>query len=99
MMYKLELSNEAEEDIVIATDYYSEQSDGLGVRFLKEVYIILDKIAEHPTYYKYLSGKGNKHFRYTRIKGFPFIVIFRIDDKNIIVSAVHNTWKDDKRQD
>lgn len=96
MSHTLFLSDEAEDDLVASANYYNEQSVGLGTRFLEEAYTILDKVAEHPVYYKYLQGKKNKRYRCVRLNSFPFLIIFRIEKDIVVIVSVLNTNRRNK---
>ena len=87
MNYNLIIKEEAVQDIQKAFDYYEECKLGLGDRFLDTLDIYLDRIQQFPLHYQI----KNKTYREAFIKDFPFLIIFEIEDENIIVYAVFNT--------
>src|ERR1700744_5418426 len=93
MAYKLEITLGAEIETQNAIDYYFEINDTLADRFLQELRLVYTKIATHPQHYKYIQKKQHESFRYTKLKSFPFIVVFRIEEVCVIVYKVFNTYR------
>jgi hypothetical protein len=65
MVYKLEITIEAEIETQNAVDYYQEKSEATVDIFLKELRTD-NKVANHPLYYKYIPKKQHNKFRYTK---------------------------------
>lgn len=50
-------------------------------------------LAEHPTFYGYIDEDSLKVLRDVKIDKFPYVVVYEIMDNDVIVYAVHNTYK------
>ena len=87
MDYKLSLREEAKRHITKGFVYYEEKSIGLGTRFVNEVEEILDYIEKYPRHYQIKY----KNYREGILKVFPFVIIYEIFDREIIVYAVFPT--------
>ena len=89
MVYKTILQLRARRELLDAWIWYEERQAGLGDRFENEVYKHLKKIEQHP--YRYPERK--QFFRETKIKIFPYLVIYRIDEneKVILISSIFHT--------
>jgi len=85
-MYLLEIEPRALEEIQQAIDYYDEQQPGLGLKFLtaleKEFSILIDKPKFQIRY---------ATVRCLKIKRYPFMVHFSIENEIVRVHAVLHT--------
>ena len=90
MAYTLSLQTEAILEIQDAFEWYEEQKDGLGYELLAEIEFCYKKLIERPDHFSYINS------RYRRIKTnrFPYILVFEIEDKQVIV----NTFRHVKRK-
>jgi plasmid stabilization system protein ParE len=86
MSYVLQLQTEAILDIKEAFDWYEEQRKGLGDELLEEIEECYNKLREHPQYYTYL----NNRFRRIKVKRFPYLLIYEIEDLKVIVNSLHH---------
>ena len=93
MGYNLEIRPKAEPDAENAIDYYFVISIDLAVRFNDELYAAYEKIGNNPQFYKYISNRRNKQIRFTKLKSFPYIVIFRVKGNTVVVMSVFNTHR------
>ena len=91
MVYNLAISLRAETDYKIAIEYFTSQSPGLGKRFGLQLFQVFEKLKINPQYYGYISTSNNKMLRDVIVNGFPFIVLFRIEEEIVTVVSVHNT--------
>jgi toxin ParE1/3/4 len=82
--YELVLQSEAIIDIQTAFEWYEEQRSGLGHELIEEVEEALERLSRHPQHY----SAPNQKYRKLRIKRFPYLVIFEIEDIKVIVIAV-----------
>jgi plasmid stabilization system protein ParE len=89
MSYKLEIREEAEEEIFEAYSWYEQQTPGLGQRFIGELEAIFQKITLNPQHYKIVKSV----FRQASVKNFPFVVYFEITNNNIVVYSVFHTMR------
>ncbi len=93
MAYKVIIKEEAQNDTLEAYLYYEEKQQGLGERFLTELYTRYTQIAQNPQHYSYISADKEKSFRDVQVKGFPYVVIYDFTEKEVTVYAVHNCYK------
>jgi len=75
-----------------AYDWYELQKNGLGEEFLLELDGIYHKLQTQPEYY----GKIKKNFRQAALKRFPFVIVFEIIKKEVVVFAVFHTSRNPK---
>ena len=89
MRYQLKVSATAYQETEDAYLYYEEQSKGLGERFLKSLENAYFKLLQTPHYFGYI--RSDKNIRDIKIKTFPFVIIFQIVEKSVLVLRVFNT--------
>ena len=89
MRFELEIKEEAFFDIREAFLYYEEQKVGLGNRFLDTLENYIERVQKYPEHYQI----KRKPYREVFIKHFPYLIIFEIEAKKVIIYAVFNTWK------
>lgn len=94
MTYKIIISATARQEEAEAYLYYEDKSEGLGERFLSEVQTTLYQIAENPTFYTYCDS--TKTIRDLALPKFPFVIIYEINEDEIIVTNIHHTRKESK---
>ena len=83
-MIQLSLVPEASEEFAASADYYESQRRGLGQAFVDEVENTFDRIAEHPTAARVVAGDVRRRL----VHRFPFAVIYRVSDDQVVVAAV-----------
>jgi len=93
MAYNLHITFGAEMETQNAVEYYFKISDLLVDRFLSELNIVYTKVAANPQFYKYIPKRQHRRFRYTRLKSFPFIVVFRVQEQSVVIYRVFNTHR------
>ncbi|MCF8450043.1 MAG: type II toxin-antitoxin system RelE/ParE family toxin [Taibaiella sp.] len=93
MQHKIILTTEAQLDAINAVGYYTAISNDLADRFESELYFTYTKISANPQYFKYLTKGKKKKFRCTKLKSFPFLVIYRFEEPFIVIIAVFNTHR------
>jgi plasmid stabilization system protein ParE len=87
---------EIADDLVEACRWYEDRSVGLGERFLHEFKAALSRISVAPEAY----AKGERDVRSARMRRFPYLVHFRVEGEEVIVSAVmyggrdSTAWRD-----
>ena len=94
MSYNLIIKEEAVEDIQNVYEYYEYCKTGLGERFLIILEEYLDTVQKHPLHYQI----KRKTFREAPIRVFPYLIIYEIVDKNVIVYAVFNTSRNPSKK-
>jgi len=90
--YKIKVFPEALTDIQKATDWYNEQSYGVGTRFQKQVIKQIDKLSTTAEGYKIRYSE----VRCMVIKKFPFMVHFLIEDETVVIFAILHTSRNPK---
>ena len=85
-MIKLRFLPAAEAELLKEVAYYSNVRDGLGIKFEHAVEIAVSNVVSNP------SGvvPSPKGTRSRLVKGFPFSVVYRASDTEILVVAVMN---------
>ena len=94
MAFKLLLKEEANSDIVKAYFYYESKRPGLGDQFIQTLYSYFERLKESPE----LFPKKNGNFREAVITHFPYVIIYRIEEDEVYVLSIFNTWLDPKRK-
>lgn len=77
-----------------AYDWYEEQQQGLGELFLKELQRCFDKIEDWPLLY----AKIKKDFRQIVLQTFPYVIVFEIIERDVIVYAVFHTSRSPRKK-
>lgn len=90
MTRKFIVHPDAEADLALAKRWYDEQRTGLGSEFMLCVAEAFEKVRASPEF----SAKVFQELRAARVRRFPYQVIFRVDDSQIMVVAVYHTHRD-----
>ena len=85
---------EAEKDVALAVDWYSEQKAGLGKLFLHALNETIEKIIIYPRAYK----KIYKQVRQAGLKKFPYVVLYTIDGNLITVYCIFHTSQNPRKK-
>lgn len=89
-MFKLQIEQNALQDIQEITDWYNSQLKDLGSRFQKQLKIQINSLKTNP--HIYALRYANVHCM--GVKKFPFLVHFTINDDDFVVSIfaiIHNS--------
>jgi len=74
----------AEAELLHEVEYYSNARAGTGIRFQAAVEASVERAARHP-----LGGAPSpKGTRSVLVKGFPFSIVYRVSDVELLVVAV-----------
>lgn len=92
MSYELVLQSEAIIEIQKAFDWYELQRAGLGYELIEEVEEGLERITKHPHHY----SATNQKYRKLRIKRFPYLIVFEIEENKVIINAVRRVSQEPK---
>ncbi|GGB10507.1 type II toxin-antitoxin system RelE/ParE family toxin [Puia dinghuensis] len=84
MSYQVVFQSEAVIDTQTAFEWYEQQRSGLGYELIEEIEEALERLSRHPQHY----SAPNQKYRKLRIKRFPYLIIFEIEDLKVIVIAV-----------
>ena len=82
--------DEVEEDIFSAYLWYEKQTDGLGERFLSEIY---NKLDQH-NFLPLAHQKVFLDFRRILSLRFPYAIYYRIQEGVVVVYGIFHTRKD-----
>ena len=83
---KLRFLTIAEIELADAATYYELKSNGLGLVFLEELERTIGRILEYPTAW----SPSSLRTRGCQMKRFPYSVIYREYDEEIVVMALHH---------
>lgn len=86
MSYTLLIQTEAWLEIQNAYDWYEEQKEGLGDEFLEEIEICYKILIEAPERFPF----KNHLYRRITTERFPYIIMYEIEEKTIIISRVRH---------
>jgi len=92
--YTLNINDGALDDIQKITDWYDDQSEGLGGGFQEQLDSQFDKLKNNPNSYR----KRYADVHCMNVKKFPFLIHFTIDEPNlvIVIFAVIHTSRNPK---
>jgi len=96
MPYPYRLHETAYHEYILAYEWYEEHEKGVGDKFMVCVEKKLQQISAHPEYYN--KKKGN--FRETKIKDFPYMIVYEfLKNKKIVhISAIYHKKRNPKRK-
>lgn len=83
-MVRLIFHPEAKNELRAAAARYEDKRHGLGQEFLSEVRGIAAKIRQNPLRCSFVSPS----YRCCRVKRFPYGIIYRVDDDQVVIAAV-----------
>lgn len=87
MKYQLTFHPLINRDISDAYNWYEDNLEGLGERFLAELNKFYDKLESHP----HLFSKVRGEIRRVKLSHFPFCIIYTISRERVHVHAVFHT--------
>ncbi|SHF68833.1 Plasmid stabilization system protein ParE [Salegentibacter echinorum] len=93
MDYSIKIYPSARTDLNNAINYYKNKQFGLEKRFLSDFEKLLNRIQSNP----YIFRLENK-YRNALLDIFPYLVIFEINDQEIIILAVFNTHQNPNKK-
>ena len=93
-MYQLVIKPRAIEMVKEAYEWYNEQQAGLGDLFLDELESYYDRLEELPLTY----SKIKKNFRQAVLHKFPYVIVFEIIKRDIVVYSVFHTSQNPRKK-
>ena len=84
MLFTINITPTALEDIELAFDYYNSSSQNLGFRFVEELDNSLQFIAALPESY----GYRYENVRVKLLTNFPFLIFFTINKSKFLVEVL-----------
>jgi plasmid stabilization system protein ParE len=94
MAYVLEIQDDANAEIVQAYAYYEEKREGLGEEFIKNLDTYFERIIANPKHFP----EKRKPYREAVVKRFPYLIVYEITEKKIIIYSVFNTWQNPSKK-
>ena len=89
-MLPVALLPEAADEFKAATDWYEEQSPGLGLAFKQKVLSTFEMVAENPR----MFPRVRPNHRRAVVGRFPYSVFFSVEAEGIVVAAVFHGSRD-----
>ncbi|MCB9034582.1 MAG: type II toxin-antitoxin system RelE/ParE family toxin [Chitinophagales bacterium] len=93
-MYKLEIEEQAREDLKDAMFWYEEQLENLGVQLLQEVRKSIQFIVENPKHFRKIA----KEYRQTKINIFPYVIVYELINNKIVIFRIFHTSRNPKHK-
>lgn len=94
MIYSYLLSEEAENDVYEAYEWYENQKKGLGEGLLRSLDFAQEAILNNPLTYRVCYKKKVRRFV---MHTFPYLIFYIVNKQEIHVIAVFNTHQHPKR--
>lgn len=88
MAFKIVITNLASLEIEDAFEYYETKSKGLGNKFIVYLKGYINVLKVTPELF---AIKRSPFFRELPLKKFPFVIIYEIDQNQVIVYSVFHT--------
>ncbi len=92
MKYLVEYQDEVQSDIQEIMDWYSDQKIGLDREFVESFKLAIAKIIENPLIYRTRTKKA----RFKHLDRFPYIIIFKVIKKSVIIFGVFHDNRNPK---
>jgi plasmid stabilization system protein ParE len=83
---------EAENELIDAIDWYEARGPGMGAELLRCVEASFSRIVRHPESYPVI----HRGTRMATVRRFPYLVLYRVRNEEIIVVAVFHAKRDPK---
>ena len=87
--HKFVVTTKAIINILDAFEYYEFSQPGLGDSFLEYLELSYRSIDNNPEIYKVIF----KNFRQAKVNKFPYVIIYGIEQGEIIITKVFNTYQ------
>lgn len=94
MKRNLKFTFRANMDTIVAYEFYESRRKNLGERFLDELENCYKSIVLNYTTYKVV----HKIYHQAVVKNFPFVVLYSVDEKDIITTAIFITSRNPKKK-
>jgi len=94
MQFDFSLSGTAEKEIRKSFDWYEEQSNGLGFRFVNAIDDAVNSILKNPEAYQHRKGNTREFV----VDKFPYIIVYRFmkNDNTIYILHIFHTSRNPK---
>ncbi len=94
MKRNLKFTFRANIDTIVAYEFYESRRKNLGEQFLEELDNCYQSIVLNYTTYKVVHSI----YRQAVVNKFPFVVIYSVDEKDIIITAIFHTSKNPNKK-
>ncbi|MEQ1676871.1 MAG: type II toxin-antitoxin system RelE/ParE family toxin [Chitinophagaceae bacterium] len=94
MKFRLEVKEEALQDIAEAMQWYKPKAVNLDTKFLAAVEEGFNRILLNPFAFK----KIYKSFRQTGVRTFPYVIVYTQEKDTVIIISVFNTWQHPRKK-
>ena len=95
MKYKVLLKEEAKTDLGSAFQWYETKQEGLGLRFLTELENSIKILEKEPHIFQIRANS----LRYCHLNRFPYVLVYEIENQDIVIYAVFHTHQNPVRID
>lgn len=89
MSYTVVFKEEADDDVFDARNWYETRRIGLGDELLDEIEEFVKVLEQEPQIFQV----RNHNWRYCPLKRFPYLIVFEIEQQEVVVYAVFNTYQ------
>ena len=93
-MYRVFNKPEAESDILQAVKWYESRQLNLGIRFLDHIEKLYSSLEINP----YIFPEKYTRVRQAPLKYFPYVVLYKIEGRNVFVLAVFNCHQNPQKK-
>ena len=95
MNWRVEFAPEVEIDVAAAADWYESRQPGLGVKFVEEIILVCDALAENPLLNCRRHPTKNVRWRYP--DRFPYRIVYEVNEAErcVKVAAVLHAARHD----
>ena len=90
-MKRVVLLRKAKADLAAARRWYEQERRGYGQKFLDRVAEAIESIGRSPESHQLVEGSDS---RIHLVRGFPYIVLYRVEPKRAVVFAVIHGHRD-----
>jgi plasmid stabilization system protein ParE len=92
MSFSIVFRVEAQSEFDQAFDWYERQQSGLGSDFLNDVSDALERVVRFPE----SSAQIFEDVRRTVVRRFPYSILYRVEETQIVVIAIFHTKRNPK---
>lgn len=89
MVSKLTILPRVERELEESYEWYEEQQQGLGLKLIAEFYHYLSVIFDEPL----LCAIKRPPYREAVLKKFPYVIVYEVEDKGVVVHSFFNTYR------
>lgn len=93
MKYTLKLSERAVVEFEESYHYYESKVINLGDRFQQELLVQFMRIEKNPNQFQRIDHG----FRVCRVKTFPFLIIFKVYEADVLIYSIFHSRRDPKK--